>query len=366
MPKRQGANGNPPSSTEGLPSSQNDVARRPCLMSSCRTLQTHDDLPILENPTPDQAERRTPRVAAFVLRFPMFSLVGRIVRDAPRARECAAGGAPLKLREASVRGLCALPVSSGSTPAESMTNVTLSAPCVVVVAGSGQCDPAIARMSNDHDGRLRAGRSSRADIELCGRSLARDRPSDRFRYWPTEDRSTNLAWLGGVRPPIHRVGVLPIRALWTYAHVDQPPGSPGLSISWLDSIPLMAVLLRPLSAVLPESFQYMGIWACLCFGLQAYFALRLGSLLFPGQPLFVLGAALLLTGAPAAMYRMFGHHALASHWLILAALWCIPRTSRIAAWRWLLPFGTILALAGSVSPYHDLCRSSLRRHRGSF
>jgi hypothetical protein len=126
----------------------------------------------------------------------------------------------------------------------------------------------------------------------------------------------------------------------------------GVTISWLDSIPLVAVLLRPFSAVLPEPFQYLGMWACLCFVLQAYFALRLAAILFPEQPLFMLGCTLLMAGAPAVMWRLFGHYALASHWLIVASLWCYFRdASRTAPWRWVLPFAIVLVLAGGVSPY---------------
>jgi len=44
----------------------------------------------------------------------------------------------------------------------------------------------------------------------------------------------------------------------------------GTSIALLDPIPLAAILLRPLSPILPEPFQYLGLYLVLCFVLQAY------------------------------------------------------------------------------------------------
>jgi hypothetical protein len=166
---------------------------------------------------------------------------------------------------------------------------------------------------------------------------------------------SNLAWLNG-DPATGYVG-------WAfYRHEEgwrfpltwsERIGWPlGVTISWLDSIPLVAVLLRPFSDLLPEPFQYLGLWACLCFVLQAYFALRLGRVLFRDDPTFAIATAALVTGAPAVTWRMFGHHALASHWLIVASLWCYFRDgSRLASWRRLLPFVGVIAVAGAVSPY---------------
>jgi hypothetical protein len=166
---------------------------------------------------------------------------------------------------------------------------------------------------------------------------------------------SNLAWLNG-DPATGYVG-------WAFFRHEQGWRFPltwserigwplGVTISWLDSIPLVAVLLRPFSDLLPEPFQYLGLWACLCFVLQAYFALRLGRVLFRDDPVFAIATAALMTGAPAATWRMFGHHALASHWLIVASLWCYFRDgAHMAPWRWLLPFAGVVAVAGAVSPY---------------
>ena len=55
----------------------------------------------------------------------------------------------------------------------------------------------------------------------------------------------------------------------------------GVSMSWFDPVPIMAILLRPFSSLLPATFQYLGIYTCIAFILQAWFSLRLGACLFP-------------------------------------------------------------------------------------
>ena len=50
------------------------------------------------------------------------------------------------------------------------------------------------------------------------------------------------------------------------------------SIVYADSIPLMALLLKPFSTWLPTHFQYTGFWIVGCYALQAAFAWRCGWL----------------------------------------------------------------------------------------
>ena len=125
----------------------------------------------------------------------------------------------------------------------------------------------------------------------------------------------------------------------------------GTSIALLDAIPLVAVLLRPLSPLLPEPFQYLGLYSALCFVLQAYFGLSLCKRLFPSQPTFiVLGGVFFLLSAPLT-WRAFGHTALLSHWLILAGLDSYFRDPGETPVRWLARFWIVLALAAAITPY---------------
>src|SRR5262245_65959698 len=101
----------------------------------------------------------------------------------------------------------------------------------------------------------------------------------------------------------------------------------------------MAILLRPLSPLLPATFQYLGIYTCIAFILQAWFSLRLAACLFAGRALFTLVTALLLVGAPIVTMRIVSHYSLASHWLMIACLYYYVRdTGGRGAARVILPF----------------------------
>lgn len=91
------------------------------------------------------------------------------------------------------------------------------------------------------------------------------------------------------------------------------------SVYYSDSIPLMAMLLKPLSPLLPEPFQYFGLWVLLCFVLQALFAWQLVSLATRNVAARSLGCVFFLL-APPLLARLGGHMALFAQWPILAAL----------------------------------------------
>jgi uncharacterized membrane protein len=95
------------------------------------------------------------------------------------------------------------------------------------------------------------------------------------------------------------------------------------SIVFTDSIPLAAFIFKPLNGLLPETFQYLGMWIWMCFVLQAYFGFRLLARHVADRSLCGLGAALIVL-APVLGYRLvhqgYGHIALVSHFVILAAL----------------------------------------------
>lgn len=55
-----------------------------------------------------------------------------------------------------------------------------------------------------------------------------------------------------------------------------------VSIIFTDSIPVLAVLFKLFSSFLPETFQYFGWWALLCFILQGVFSTNLIYLYLQG------------------------------------------------------------------------------------
>lgn len=58
----------------------------------------------------------------------------------------------------------------------------------------------------------------------------------------------------------------------------------GVSVAYTDSIPLLAVLCRPLAAALGGTFQYFGWFTLVCFALQGGFAALLCGLFAEGLP----------------------------------------------------------------------------------
>lgn len=92
----------------------------------------------------------------------------------------------------------------------------------------------------------------------------------------------------------------------------------GSSIGLTDSIPLLAVFFKALHPLLPADFQYLGAWLLVCFALQGLYGARLMQLVSNRPAIQMLGAALFVL-SPALLFRL-PHPALASHWLLLAAL----------------------------------------------
>lgn len=93
----------------------------------------------------------------------------------------------------------------------------------------------------------------------------------------------------------------------------------GTAIGYTDSIPVVAFLLKPLSPVLPDPFQYLGIWLLVCFILQGVFGVLIARIWTPNRSLQWLAAAVFVL-TPTLLIRV-GHPALCAHWLLLWMFW---------------------------------------------
>jgi hypothetical protein len=98
----------------------------------------------------------------------------------------------------------------------------------------------------------------------------------------------------------------------------------GSTVAYSDSLPLLAVLLKPLSPILPEAFQYVGAWLLLAFALQGFVGAKLVALATPSRLAQALGGALFAL-SPPLLHRLVGpytgHASLCGHWLLLSSLW---------------------------------------------
>jgi hypothetical protein len=160
----------------------------------------------------------------------------------------------------------------------------------------------------------------------------------------------NIAWLGGGDPAQHYLGWLFFRnSEWSFPiGLNQTYGLElGSAILFSDSNPLLAFLFKPFAWLLPEPFQYSGIWLLACFVLQAWFGWKLAGLLSESTPIKVFSTGLFLF-APPMMWRLPVHLSLSGHFFILAALYLVlhPRLERRR-----LAWASLLATTALVNPY---------------
>jgi hypothetical protein len=139
------------------------------------------------------------------------------------------------------------------------------------------------------------------------------------------------------------------RAPWGWPPGANPLYGAGLhsSIYYSDSIPLLAMLLKPLAAWLPQPFQYFGLWVLLCFVLQGWFAWRLLAVATQSRLVQCLGILFFLF-APPMLMRLGGHMALVGQWIVLAAVYLCVRPERK---RQALYWALLLAVAMMVHAY---------------
>ena len=149
-----------------------------------------------------------------------------------------------------------------------------------------------------------------------------------------------------------------------------------LSIVYTDSIPLFAIIFKILSPVLPESFQYMGIFELLTYMLMGGFggliADRFAGVLPAdtykmGQSLHqrskeraliihrVICAAcmaLIMVTSPVLTKRVFYHTALSAHFLILAAILIVIYKNELTNVRQRILFAILVLLCTMINAYY--------------
>lgn len=116
---------------------------------------------------------------------------------------------------------------------------------------------------------------------------------------------------------------------------DYGPGS-GTSLIYADALPLLSIPLKIVSPLLPETFQFAGIWILLCMILMAHFSFRLGRLLSSSKLTSGLVAIFMLI-SPGFLYRLVhaesGQYVFLGIWVTVWAfcLFLSP-TSSILEW----------------------------------
>ncbi len=157
----------------------------------------------------------------------------------------------------------------------------------------------------------------------------------------------NTAWMLQGDPAQHYLG-------WQFFRNEPwqwPPGRIstfglplGTSIVFTDSIPLLALLLKPVSAHLPGEFQYFGLWMLACYILNGLVAWKL-LCQFTQRVSLRLLASLFFMLSPPLLMRGYGHEALMAHALLLLGFLGYIRNWKGSAW------GFLLAIAALTHAY---------------
>lgn len=124
-----------------------------------------------------------------------------------------------------------------------------------------------------------------------------------------------------------------------------------ISIIYTDSIPILAVFFKLISFLLPDTFQYFGIWGLVCYILQAFFAMILLDVFVKRKITAVIGSVVFVFST-IVMMRMYAHSALAGNWIILAALTAWAKRNEVSSniKRCLIWF-LLMALSVSIHMY---------------
>ncbi len=160
----------------------------------------------------------------------------------------------------------------------------------------------------------------------------------------------DVGWIFHEDPWTHEIGWEQFRnaPLWQYPITKN--GLYGLewssTVVFTDSIPIVALVLRPFSALLPHPCQYLGWWVLLSLILQAYFAARLVMLRTDRLRDAAIGC-ILFTTTPVLLERVGLQTGVGSHWLLLWALLLYLSERTAATRRWTV----LLLLTISIHAY---------------
>lgn len=117
----------------------------------------------------------------------------------------------------------------------------------------------------------------------------------------------------------HHVGwVFFRRSPWTFpiGLLEGIAGNEKVSCMYTDSIPLFAVIFKLLSPILPENFQYFGIWGIMCYmlngGFGALLLTRIKENLF-----FTSVGSLFYSAFWPTLLRILHHNSLGAIWLVI-------------------------------------------------
>ena len=153
----------------------------------------------------------------------------------------------------------------------------------------------------------------------------------------------------------HYAGWLVFRASdWSFplgqANACGYPMAQGANITFADAIPWVAIICKIFSPILPQTFQYEGLYELVAFSLQGGAAAILLSLFLKRWETLAIGT-LFFTFSPIMMERAFRHTSLSSHYLILFAMYCYFKYRRRQEEKYPWQMLILPAVAVGITPY---------------
>ena len=125
-----------------------------------------------------------------------------------------------------------------------------------------------------------------------------------------------------------------------------------VSCLYSDSLPLFAMIFKLLSPILPDNFQYLGIWGALCFALNGGCG---AALLYRIKPdvLFASVGSLFYSLFPPSVDRIMHHNSLGAVWLIILAIILVLDRKKEHKHKhtYTLYWCAVCMLAASIHPY---------------
>lgn len=137
---------------------------------------------------------------------------------------------------------------------------------------------------------------------------------------------------------------------WPLGHMNNFLYPLGTNIGFTDSIPLLAIFFKIFAPLLPDDFQYLGMWLLACHLLAAFFTIKLFNH-FKVNPFITFLAVIFVAANPVLVYRGL-HPALCGQWLLIASIYVYCMDPAVVGRGKILGYQLILlTVASLINPY---------------
>jgi len=123
-----------------------------------------------------------------------------------------------------------------------------------------------------------------------------------------------------------------------------------VSIIYTDSIPLFAIIFKLLSPVLPENFQYFGLFGIICYTLQGGISALIVRKIGGNTGQAILGSSF-FTLSTVMMFRIYAHTSLSAHFIILLCILVYVQNNDFNLKKQIFIWSSLLVLSVSIHSY---------------